>query len=47
MEKTNITLTIDEINKILGALGQQPYIHVFELINTIQQQVTEQLKGKS
>lgn len=47
MEKTNIALTIDEVNKILGALGQQPYVHVFELINTIQQQVTEQLKGKS
>ena len=46
MEKTNITLTIDEINKILGALGQQPYVHVFELINTIQQQVTQQLKSK-
>ncbi|MDP4262879.1 MAG: hypothetical protein Q8941_10135 [Bacteroidota bacterium] len=46
MEKTNLILTIDEINKILGALGQQPYVHVFELINTIQQQVTDQLKGK-
>ncbi|HEY6502587.1 MAG TPA: hypothetical protein VIZ28_01310 [Chitinophagaceae bacterium] len=47
MEKTKITLTIDEVNKVLGALGQQPYVHVFELINSIQQQVTDQLKVKA
>lgn len=47
MEKTKITLSIDEVNKILGALGQQPYVHVFELINSIQQQVTDQLKVKT
>lgn len=47
MEKTKITLSIDEVNKILGALGQQPYVHVFELINSIQQQVTDQLKVKA
>ena len=44
MEKTKITLTIDEVNKILNALGQQPYVHVYELINSIQQQVTDQFK---
>jgi hypothetical protein len=47
MEKTKLTLTIDEVNKILGALGQQPYVHVYELINSIQQQVTDQLKIKA
>jgi hypothetical protein len=44
MENAQLTLTIEEINKILSALGQQPYIQVFELITKIQLQVTEQLK---
>jgi hypothetical protein len=43
MEKAQLTLTIDEINKVLTALGQQPYMQVFELITKIQVQVTEQL----
>jgi hypothetical protein len=43
MEKIELKLTIDEINKIMSALGQLPYIQVFELIASIQQQVTEQI----
>jgi hypothetical protein len=43
MEKAQLTLTIEEINKILSTLGQQPYVQVYELINTIQVQVTQQL----
>jgi hypothetical protein len=47
METVHITLTIDEINKMLTALGQQPYLHVYELIAKLQQQATEQLKVKA
>lgn len=38
-----LNLTIEEVNKIMGALGQQPYIQVCQLINKIQQQVGKQL----
>ncbi len=47
MEKIKLTLTIEEINKILSALGQQSYVQVFELINKIQLQVTEQLSNNT
>lgn len=43
MEKVQVTFSIDDINKILTTLGQQPYVQVFELINSIQTQVTQQL----
>jgi hypothetical protein len=44
MEKVQVTLTIDEVNKILSALGQQPYLQVYELIANLQVQVTKQIK---
>ena len=47
METVQLTLTIEEINKLLTALGQQPYLAVFELIANVQQQVTDQLKVKA
>lgn len=37
-------LTTEQINQILNALAQQPYIQVHELINTIQQQGQSQLQ---
>jgi hypothetical protein len=43
MEKITIKLTIEEINKIMTALGQMPYVQVYELVASIQQQVTEQV----
>jgi hypothetical protein len=46
MDTVQLNLTIDDINKVLAGLGQQPYLHVYELINKIQNQVTEQLNGK-
>jgi hypothetical protein len=47
MQKAQLTLTIEDINKILGALVQQPYVQVAELINDIQTQATAQLKDKA
>jgi hypothetical protein len=45
METAQLTLSIDDINNILNALGHQPYVQVFELINRIQVQVTQQLNA--
>lgn len=39
-----LSLSIDEVNKILEALGNQPYVEVFQLINKIQQQASSQLQ---
>ena len=38
-----LKLNIEEVNKIMTALGSLPYVQVFELINDIQQQVTPQV----
>lgn len=37
-------LTIDEINTILTALGDRPYVQVYELIQKIHGQVGEQMQ---
>lgn len=47
MEQIKLELTLDEVNNILAALGQQPYIKVAELIQKIQQQGASQLKGQT
>lgn len=44
MEKITLTLTLDETNLILKALGEQPFNSVYELIGKIQHQATEQLQ---
>ena len=46
MEQISINLTIEEVNKILDSLGQQPYVEVFQLINKIQAQAQAQLQAK-
>ncbi|MEO1451980.1 MAG: hypothetical protein AAFV07_20785 [Bacteroidota bacterium] len=44
MEKITLTLTLDETNLILKALGEQPFNSVYELIGKIQHQATDQLQ---
>lgn len=39
-----LELTTEQVNQILNALAQQPYIQVHELIQTIQQQGQSQLQ---
>lgn len=39
-----LDLTLEEINKIMTALGNEPYVQVFELIGKVQTQVTPQLQ---
>ena len=36
---------VPQLNIILNALGTQPYAQVFKLVEKIQQQAQEQLKG--
>jgi hypothetical protein len=45
MNKLNIQLTIDELNLIIESLGGQPYMRVYNLIENIQKQATEQLSA--
>ena len=42
-----LKLTIDEVNKILNALGNLPFSEVFELIGKIQQQASEQISDNN
>lgn len=41
-----LSLTLAEVNQILEALGNQPYVRVFQIIGKIQQQVEGQLTGR-
>lgn len=43
----NLNLTIAEINMILQALGNAPYVQVFELVQKIQQQAKAQMIEQS
>ena len=42
-QKLNFTLTVDETNLVLNALGSMPYAQVVKLISNIQQQAEAQL----
>jgi hypothetical protein len=41
--KITIELSVNDLNKILAALGNQPYVQVFELIESLKQQAEPQL----
>jgi hypothetical protein len=43
MQEIKLTLSLAEVNQVLEALGQMPYIQVYELISSIQQQAQPQL----
>ena len=43
MKEINIKVDVNETNKILTALGNLPYIQVYELIDKIKSQAEEQL----
>lgn len=47
MPTIQLNLTLDEINTVLEALGQQPYSRVYQLIGNIQQQAQQQLQEAS
>jgi len=43
----NMTFTLDEVNIILKALSKEPFKDVFELIGTINEQASHQLKDST
>jgi len=43
----SITVTVDQTNLILEALGQLPFVKVYELIGSIQAQAKEQLREEA
>lgn len=50
MNQIQLNLTADQIDTILGALGDQPYVKVSELINAIREQAIPQwqaMNGKT
>jgi hypothetical protein len=45
MKELKLTLTLDEANLVLQALGQLPYVQVHELVRKIQMQSEPQLQN--
>jgi hypothetical protein len=46
MKEINLTVTVDEVNLILEAVGQLPFVRVYTLVAKLQQQASQQLAGK-
>jgi hypothetical protein len=46
MTPIQLSLTLEEINTVLEALGQLPYARVYLLVQKIQQQATEHLQAE-
>ena len=44
-QQIKLELTVDQVNQILQALGNEPFQKVYALIRTIQQQAQSQLEG--
>lgn len=44
METIKLELTIEDINRILSALGERPFIEMHELIANIQEQARLQIE---
>jgi len=45
MKELKLTLTLDEANLVLQALGQLPFVQVHELVGKIQMQSQSQLQN--
>ncbi len=45
MQTINVSVTVDETNLILEALGAMPFARVYELVDKIQRQAQEQIDG--
>ncbi|MDO7854087.1 hypothetical protein [Hymenobacter convexus] len=43
MQEITLKLTVGQINLLLEALGSQPYLRVYELIEVLQRQAQAQL----
>ncbi|MBD1857658.1 MULTISPECIES: hypothetical protein [Leptolyngbya] len=47
MEQLSLNLTVQEINLILDALGEQPYKQVFPLVEKIKAQAEAQVRQEA
>ncbi len=47
MEEVKLTLSIDEVNTIIEALGKSPFVDVYKIIEKIHLQADKQLKGST
>jgi hypothetical protein len=47
MRELNLSLTVDEVNLILEAVGNLPFHRVYALIGKVQQQASQQLAPAS
>jgi len=45
MKEINLSLTVDELNLILEAIGQLPFVKVYALVAKVQKQAQEQLSA--
>lgn len=45
MRELNLSLTIDEVNLILEAVGNLPFHRVYALVGKVQQQASQQLNA--
>jgi hypothetical protein len=43
MSDIKLTLTVDEVNRVLGALGDKPFVQVVDLITKVREQATSQV----
>ncbi len=46
-KQIELKLSVDEVNTILEAMGQMPFIKVFSIIEKIQQQAAKQLNNEN
>ena len=43
MKEIDLTLTVEEVNLVLEAIGQLPFVKVYALVAKVQKQAQEQL----
>jgi hypothetical protein len=43
MSDIKLTLTVDEVNRVLGALGDRPFVQVVDLITKVRTQAQPQI----
>jgi hypothetical protein len=46
MKQVQLTLTIEEANKVLEALSQMPFVHVHQLIGKIHESAKNQIEER-
>jgi len=45
--EVTLRLSLDEVNLVLEAIGQLPFVRVYALVAKLQQQARQQIEGKA